>query len=205
MAFRQSKWDLIEPKASLVLQWVDGASMEQWNHGILWYQEAHQWCKEVAEEEGQTLEQVCGVTAALSPSCPWDRNLVDARAVIRRDKRHRCTTYPLNVKKARRILKHHDAQPLDILGGLKVRSFYSLVLNPLHASAVCVDRHAARVCTDLAWAHDGEPSKWLSVKRRYDKACDAFREAGSTLGILPHQAQAISWLHFRSRKEKWNG
>lgn len=45
-----------------------------------------------------------------------------------------------NMRKAWRILK--GEQPLAVLGGDKVRAFYSLMINPDNSEDVCIDRHA---------------------------------------------------------------
>ena len=38
-----------------------------------WYRDANAWCKQVADENGLPLANVCAIVSALSPSVNWGK------------------------------------------------------------------------------------------------------------------------------------
>jgi hypothetical protein len=58
------------------------ATIRQVKDGKDWYPRAHQWCTEVAGQYRLDTHTVAGVVSSLSPNNRWDRNLIDAKAVI---------------------------------------------------------------------------------------------------------------------------
>lgn len=161
------------------------AEIEQ---GITWYQTAHNEARRIA-----TLEEGAGVIAALSPRMPWDRNLAIAeRAFV---EGRASGAMGANVAKAQAILD--GADPLDVLGGLKVRSFYANIVFP-DGPDVTIDRHAFDIVKGRATS-DRERSG-LSRKGVYDMHAEYYREAGTILGLTGAQAQAITWCTWRRIK-----
>src|SRR5690242_14788521 len=116
--------------------------------GTEWYSKAHAICERISETHGITLKQACGVIAALSPGRAWEFNVSDAETFISAyQSGARGRQLPIvgtygrkNVRKSIDILR--GVEPLDVLGGSKVRSFYSNILNPENESPVTIDRHA---------------------------------------------------------------
>lgn len=159
-------------------------------HGHGWYQSAHTVAYMMAHTTGISMEQACGVIAALSPACPWERNILDAWALCKGNDSHAFTTYGPNIEKGRRILAGES--PLDVLGGNKVRAFYSLLLNPADSTTVCVDRHAVKACTRRFWWGDKEPQQFL--RSQYGRCANAYRHVAAVCGVLPHQVQATCWI-----------
>jgi hypothetical protein len=52
--------------------------------GLHWYQRAHDLAvKFIHEYDGLTMGQAVGVIAALSPNNKWERNCIDAEAMIK--------------------------------------------------------------------------------------------------------------------------
>jgi hypothetical protein len=107
--------------------------------------------KLIHEYDGLTMGQAVGVIAALSPNNKWERNCIDAEAMIKTwaiggdyDMIKVCTFNP-NKAKAVAILSL-DMESVDteaipnILNGQKVVAFYRSIMGD--KNAVCVDGHA---------------------------------------------------------------
>lgn len=187
------KWSTFQLHHDKVLKWWEDSSEQHKKDGMLWYERAHHWCMETSERSGIPLVSVSGIVAALSPGCPWERNLMDAEAMIDRKKAHSFCTYPANVKKARKILSGKD--PGKVLGGRKVISFHSLISNPQDPITVCIDRHAVKVVTWHEWKDLDEAQNFLNSQ--WDRACQVYRDVAQHLSVLPNQVQAVTWLHQR--------
>jgi hypothetical protein len=114
--------------------------------GSEWYLNARKAAIITADRHSVELEVVAGVIAALSPNNRWERNLIDANSLIQAyaaggialASDTKVATYNTNKHKALAILE--GGEPLNILGGLKVRAFYSCILGS--RQDVCVDGHA---------------------------------------------------------------
>lgn len=168
-------------------------------HGSRWYADALQVCAAVSRTTDLPLATVAGVTAALSPNNRWARNQADAAALCRAfaagtmadAQAIKVATFNNNKEKALQILA--GAQPLDVLGGLKVRAFYQCIMGE---SAVCVDGHAYAI-----WLGQYVPtSKTPKISPKlYSSISAAYRQAAVTInGILDTsysaaQVQSITW------------
>lgn len=170
--------------------------------GLSWYPRANAYALELSTRYAITLQQSCGVIAALSPGLSWDVNKRDARDLIR-EYRNGSKRLPMvgcygrkNVIKCAKILS--GKTPLSVLGGYKVRSFYSNLLYPnmdypLDIPTVTIDRHAK--CCLL-----GDKSAINSVVRpkEYEWIANHFRHAASSLGLSVPAFQAVCWLQWRA-------
>jgi hypothetical protein len=120
--------------------------------GLNWYQRAYDLAvKFIHTYEGLTMGQAVGVIAALSPNNKWERNCINAEAMIKTwaiqgdyDMIKVCTFNP-NKQKAIDILsldmESADAEAIPkILNGQKVVAFYRSIMGD--KNAVCVDGHA---------------------------------------------------------------
>lgn len=167
--------------------------------GERWYADALAFCSNVAQSTGLSVSTVAGVTAALSPNNRWPRNQADAERLCRAFSAGtigdaaavKVSTFNVNKHKALRILS--GAQPLDVLGGLKVRAFYDCILgNP----AVCVDGHAYAIYIGQYIPTTSTPK--ISPKL-YSSISAAYEQAAVTInGIIgtaytAAQIQAITW------------
>ena len=173
-----------------ILQRYRQASTQELSAGLAWYQDAHDWCKDIAIQYELSLETVVGIVAALSPACAWEKNLADALAIIQHEELAMVSTYGLNKDKALMIL--NGKEPLDILGGHKVRSFYHNILHPNDTAHVTIDRHAIRVVA--------ETTKLKVVPDKdYYLIADMYKSTARELELVPCQLQAIAWLVQRQR------
>lgn len=179
------------------------ASEAERHEGLSWYSRAQQVARRIADSNDDICHRtVAGVIAALSPNNRWERNVTDAESLV---KVFTCggdcdalkvSTFGKNKDKAIAILK--GADPLDVLGGNKVRAFYQCILNE---DAVCVDGHAYSV-----WLGQRVPTtKTPSISDKlYDKIASDYRLATEEINRItgdfywPCQIQAITWVAWRN-------
>lgn len=167
---------------------------------MLWYARANATAGDYADKYNCSVEQACGVIAALSPGRNWDLNLVDADVFIRawaagdrgRDLPNVGSYGRRNIQKSARIMQ--GKPPLDVLGGLKVRAFYSCMIDPSNAVDVCVDRHAK----SAAYGKRLAERQTVVRKGEFPHLAEHYRKLANSVGVLPHQAQAVVWICWRS-------
>jgi hypothetical protein len=181
------------PSADLsraILALYDETTEETRIAGELWYQVAREECELLAAEFNITIVQACGIVAALSPNLRWDRNIKAARDILTG---HNTTAYPANEYKARRIMSGET--PLDVLGGLKVRAFYSNILNGGMDDVVTIDGHAFNAAYGLA-----QPVKHANVTPRQNVTLQrAYRVAARMRGTTGPAMQATVWVAWTER------
>lgn len=176
--------------------------------GARWYADALAFCSAVAQVTGLSVSTVAGVTAALSPNNRWPRNQADAERLchafaagtLADAAAVKVSTFNGNKQKALQILA--GAQPLDVLGGLKVRAFYSCILGE---SAVCVDGHAYAIFlgqyVPTTKTPKISPKLYASIAAAYGQAAATINSVtGSSYSAA--QIQAITWTVWqRVRRE----
>jgi hypothetical protein len=184
-----------------ILNVLKQATDAEYDAGRNWYREANELAWDLSTHAD--VGSAAGVIAALSPRMPWGRN--KELAVRAFADGHASGTLGNSVRAADRILAGED--PLDVLKGDKVRSFYLNILGD--TDAVTVDRHALEVYLGKRFADKDRPSVG---KRLYREVADAYRTAASrpfaqsltyadtgfAVGDLtPRDVQAITWLVWR--------
>ena len=173
------------------------------HNGATFYSQAQTISAEIAADCSLSLATVAGVVAALSPNNRWERNIVDARrlcsAYVAGGADHAATikvaTFNGNKRKAIAILA--GADPLSVLGGLKVRAFYSAIMGE---DAIVVDGHAYAI-----WRGERIPTSstpkispklYSAIVADYRRAADALSLViGSPISAVT--VQATTWLVWR--------
>lgn len=171
---------------NIIKEW-DRALPAHHEAGMSWYVDAHNEAKTMGD-----LVIASGVIAAMSPNTPWDRNLVIARNAMATGVA--TGTLGNSCIKANRIMAGED--PLSVLGGLKVRSFYKNIVDPTCSEAVTIDRHAYDIAVDTRNGKDRRP---IGTPKQYEAIANAYRVVADSLGIMPWQLQAVTWESWRSR------
>jgi len=169
------------------------ASALEWVEGMTWYAAAHEQLKnEVADPNGLALPTVCGVAAALSPGCSWNRCVIDTKTVCATPVETAVVcTYKANLRKALAILRW--VYPATVLGRRKAYSFFHNLLYPNTSKLVTIDRHALRVAMN-----EDEPNQHILDRvNMYPLIGTAYAKAAGDFGLLPSQAQAITWVAYR--------
>jgi hypothetical protein len=158
--------------------------------GRAWYRDARETAELIAIETGHALETVIGVIAALSPQQQWWQNVMLARQT--------CTAGVMvqghttdNMRKVNEILQ--GADPLDVLGGLKVRAFYANMLSDGQDGGVTIDRHAWRT---VCGRNELGKRNAVPTDKAYTLAADAFQQAVRYCDeeLTPAELQAIVWI-----------
>lgn len=192
------------PKVSNIMAVYNSASASQMREGLAWYLDAHNWCRMSAQPSKKgferRLKRNAGIVAALSPMNEWENNKNKAaqlislrgRIVINAD-RSNGIGLSTNVNKA--IAIYNGAEPLDILGGDKVRAFYRTILEPTGDIDPVIDRHAF----DIAVGERTNEKRRAALSRKgvYAEFANAYREAAKLAGIGSAQMQAITWVAWR--------
>ena len=160
-----------------------------------WYSHASQFCAELEDDFTLGKNVAAGIIAALSPKQRWDTQVRDTPGIIRE---LQAGKYPSgigffsNKNKAVRIFQGED--PLEVLGGDKVRNFYLNLTGDDHA--VCIDRHALSISGFSSKSADAG-SLTSGV---YSRIAFAFKCAAQNLGLTPSGIQALTWCYFREIK-----
>lgn len=162
--------------------------------GSRWYCQANTVAKSLASWSEIPVPGACGVIAALSPQQPWDVNVTNAYDLCAGN---------LNVHTQDAVIKAQQCQegqdPRTVLRGRKVRSFYSLLLNPERYGPVVIDRHTLLI----AWP-ECPSEKILERVGAYQMVAAAYRTAARQLHLAPHHLQAMTWLsHRREHAQGW--
>lgn len=187
-------------------------------YGKVWYAQALEDCKAVAEEYGYDIRHVVGACAALSPSSRWFYrgkggrplgNLADTEKAVRA---HRDGTqdtvvlqaYGQNKRKAFAIL---DAPAdwgtiQDILKAPKTQSFATCIIQGGKTEAVCVDGHAYNIAMGKQKPLKAVPSlrsagRYESLEKAYKKAAELIsKESGDFYSGC--DVQAATWVIWRN-------
>ena len=178
--------------------------------GLNWYQRAYDLgVKLIHEYDGLTLGQAIGVFAALSPRNKWEKNCIDAEAIIKTwflDGDYdmlKVSTFNPNKRKAIAILEldmeSADAEAIpNILSGQKIVAFYRSIMGD--KNAVCVDGHAyaifigERITTTKT--PKISPKLFETIQRAYQLVA---KRSADLCGVemSPTQVQAVTWVTYR--------
>lgn len=177
-----------------VFEYVMNTTMEQeLIDAINWYPIAHGFCALLAQTFGLETFQFAGIVAALSPQLSWQKNKAQALEFVARAQNGQSLSglmaYPANLEKARRILAGEN--PLNVLGGNKVRSFYLNIM--LDESAVTIDRHATSIALyGLSVAKSGQVSV---TDKLYRLLAQAYKDVALSYSITPYVLQSVTWTY----------
>lgn len=189
-----------------------------------WYREAHQWAVDVSnflysfKRLNVSVNQVLGITSALSPLKEWEKNKeLTVDFILSGD----CGHMKNNKSKASAILNlqysgsghpmdsqrdevfkesnvYYDDEILKILNGKKTMRFYLNMMYPYDATGVTVDRHAiaiaiGRTATEIEQVLT--PNKYTFIENCYKITADA-------LGLTPLHLQSITWQAWKRIKKE---
>jgi len=160
--------------------------------GKEWYSEAHALALELSPND---VWRGAGVIAAFSPLTPWWRNVELATDSLTTG-RARTDTLGNSSRAAQRIID--GEHPLDVLKGIKTRTFAENIARNGISDSVTVDVHAFSIAV-------GKPvpsSKLKMGKRLYLEIAGSYSNAAKREDISPTQMQAITWLVWRDENYK---
>ena len=180
------------------------ATSQEVQLGCDWYPSALKISARIGEKYGVSAEVVAGVIAALSPNNRWERNIIDAEAIIKCWRSGGTRTDMTNVKvctygkmkqKAIDILLTR-VPIVDILKGKKLVEFFNCITNPA-LNDVCIDGHAYSVWFGQRLTMKEVPAIGIrlrsQIKTDYrDATCFINEELGEH--YTPASIQAITWV-----------
>jgi hypothetical protein len=166
------------------------------SEGMLAYARYNMYLRYLADVWGQDFERTVAAFCALSPNNDYVGNLRSLVSALQGMKEGwtsdmvTVSTYRACLRRAWRYL--HGVRFLDDAKGLKIRSFYMNIVNPLQWSPVTVDGHIS-----AAWRGDDKATMKDAIiksKREYETVAAAVREIAFAEFMVPNQLQAILWF-----------
>jgi len=184
-----------------ILRLYSNASYRNLVAGFNWYTDANQQCANVAVRYGVTLEQCCGVVAALSPGLQWEYNIEHAQLLIEAWRKRGAIPVVgvygrANRDKALRILNGECVAACGL--GLKTNAFYQCIMEPLDPDPVCVDRHAFSAAYGKSLRENELHGAVVGVVA-YRNVSECYRRVARWCGMLSNRLQAVVWLEWRER------
>ena len=142
----------LSPNAREIVAKFTLATSQEVQLGCDWYSSALKIANRIAKKYGTSVEVAAGVIAALSPNNRWERNIVDAEAIIKCWAAGGTNTDMLNVKvctygkmKAKAVdILTRNVPVVEILNGKKIIEFFNCITNTA-LNDVCIDGHAYSV------------------------------------------------------------
>lgn len=188
------------PAVSNVLAVYNGASAFALRSGLSWYLDAHNFARIVGGGRPEHIRRNAGIIAALSPMNEWENNKRKAAQLISlRGRvsvaRGQSNGIGLSTNVAKAIAIYNGRDPLDVLGGDKVRAFFSTILDPTGDFDPVIDRHAFDIA--VGERTDEKRRGILSRKGVYHEFAHVYREAAKIAGIGSAQMQAITWVAWK--------
>ena len=191
-------------------------------HGIAWYAEAYEECRQIADEYGLPVYVVVGVVAALSPNNRWSTNVTNARDLVDAFVNGRdmdtvsVCTYGNMKRKAWSILDRTAIQITDglyewttddetvkeikaILNGRKIVCFYE---NIMGEDTCTIDGHARNIAyNERVNLTDNKTN--IGVKE-YANLQEAYRQAAKRCTVngrmfKAYELQAVTWVTWRKQ------
>lgn len=165
------------------------------NMGLHWYQDQHNYLKDMSTHFDIPLNIVCGITAALSPMVSWQQNVNMTYHILKfkgvMPTNIKMPGFNVNVKKAIKIYKNNSVFPY--LSGPKVTQFYQNLLNPFHEESITID--SFMISCYYGTMDKGEIHKY-SNEKHVEPLKDEIRTLANKYDLLPLQFQAITWIAY---------
>ena len=189
------------PSIANILTVYNLATDDDLREGLAWYQTAHNWCVLQAKGRDHLIRRNAGIVAALSPLNGWGNNKRKAAELISMRGRivieaGKPNGIGLGKNVAKAVAIYNGAEPLDVLGGNKVRAFYQTILDPQGDIDPVIDRHAFDIA--VGERTDEKRRGILGRKGVYHEFAMAYREAAKIAGIGSAQMQAVTWIAWRN-------
>lgn len=156
------------------------------------YDEAFDWCADIAKRSNISVFMVAGVLAALSPLREWENNKTLAYDAIIHGNIH--GHFSNQVNKVKEILKGATIRDIEtILKGIKTVNFFRNIISSADSTSVTIDRHAIGIALNTY-------SISTISQKQYEFLADCYRKASAELNIIPKTLQATTWVFWREQK-----
>ena len=181
--------------------WYTSANSNNIRKGMVWYSEAQEFCKYLNEKYGIDLYVCAAVISCLSPNNKWERNKIDAEAVIIAfingisAESIKVCTYNNNKLKAFRVLNGEmiaESSP-------KTHAF-AMNVGRLSSDHITIDKWHIRAC--LCGIDEGAVDCVDGVTiKQYRRIEQLTSMVSQELGLKGYELQAIIWVTI---KDAWN-
>ena len=176
--------------------YFDSATGDDMKHGLNWYNEAHEICKDIAQKYNSNTLTVAQVMSALSPRNKWEQNIKDTKKVFQAIKEGlgpesiRVCTFHSNKFKAYNII---NSNTVITDKSLKTYNFvYNMgVLSPEHLT---VDIWHLRACFRKSIKIDSANIGRLA----YEQIKSLTIKKANKIGLTGYQYQAVIWSAIRN-------
>jgi hypothetical protein len=182
--------------------WFANASPQNIKDGKAWYVDAQKFCHELATEFDVNPYICASVVSCLSPNNKWQRNKLDARAVLVAWKNGlnadsvKVCTYNANKAKAFRVLNEGEA----IAASAPKTHAFAMNVGLLSPDHITIDKWHVRAC--LTKPRDGVTATVETVTDKQYRRIEAITAQIAKLnGLKGYELQAIIWIAI---KENWN-
>ena len=162
--------------------------------GFYWYNDSHNYLKDMAVHFGVSLEVVCGIVAVTSPGLAWNQNTLLAYNILKfRGKllNIKVLGYRRNFQKAITIYRTKKVFPY--LRGPKVVQFYFNLLDPFNDKVITIDRFMLSCYYNEL--NIDNLKKYMSPKHIENLKVE-IQKLSVQYDLLPCQFQAIVWLAY---------
>ena len=183
--------------------WIDIATRKQMREGKAWYREAQKFTRNLSKIHKVDKYIVAAVTSSLSPNNRWERNKLDANALIaafmegRSIDSFKVCTYNANKRKAWLIME----EGAEIAAKSPKTHAFAMNIGRLSEKHVTIDKWHIRAC--LCKPSEGIVDNCLesvtSVQYRRIEAITA--RLAEENKLKAYQLQAVIWVAI---KQNWN-
>jgi hypothetical protein len=158
--------------------------------GAMWYVNAHNVARNLANEHSLTIEQTASIIAVLSAQRSWDENKRSAHQYLQGERV--VLASQMQIAKCDHI-RMNASNPIALVsqgfpGYTKTSSFAHNIAYPWSSPYVTVDRHAMRTSTGTYDA------RWFDRPKIYARIAEAYTDVAMSVGLLPAHLQAILWV-----------
>ena len=181
--------------------WIKSASDENKKIGLEWYKDAQAFCNSLANEFNLPAYICASVVSMLSPNNKWERNKIDARAVIIAWKSGlgaesvKVCTYTPNKLKAFRALNEGER----IASSAPKTHAFAMNVGLLSPNHITIDKWHIRAC--LVKPSEGITETVETVTAKQYRRIEAITaQIAKESGLKGYELQAIVWV---SIKERW--
>ena len=182
------------------------ATSQEVQLGCDWYASAFKIASRMAHKYGVSVNKAAGVIAALSPNNRWERNIIDAEAMLKCYAAGGtdddllavkvCTYTKMKEKAIAIITNEFDARITYLLNGAKIIEFFNCITNSA-LNDVCIDGHAYSVWFGQRLTMKEVPpiGKKLRSQIKTDyRDATVFINDELNESFTPADIQAITWV-----------
>ena len=181
--------------------WYSRATREEIMAGTVWYSEAQQFARLMAQTYTVTGEVAAGVISALSPNNKWERNKYDTIQVFEAIKHGKTAdevkvcTYGANKRKAFAIASG-DA---EILTKSPKTYAFSRNVGELDPNFVTIDKWHLRACQTTS--ENPVSAVQSCTPKQYEVLEEETLKVAKEFGMSGYAFQAVVWVTIKNR---WN-